>query len=155
MQRSLSDGKGREGEYHLDYKSCLEVIARLEDIWHTAHTKTADIFSAMSAPKLGSCLILLNGYPGTGKLAIARELQSKLQDVQCRLIDNHLMIDPVDAIYPHRGLEHRVLYNRLRQFILDELRVFPGDNVVFIMTVCLGSNAEDVAVYAQHLDVST
>ena len=155
MQRALSDGKCREGEYHLDYKNCPEVIARLEKRWHTAHATAAKIIPAMSAPKLGSCLVLLNGYPGSGKLAIARELRSKLQNVQCRLIDNHLMIDPVDAIYPHRGPEHRALHNRLRQSILDELRAFPGDNVAFIMTVCLGSNAEDLAVYAQHLDVST
>ncbi|EQL01603.1 hypothetical protein G6O67_006620 [Ophiocordyceps sinensis] len=40
-------------------------------------------------------LIHLNGFPGTGKLTIARALQELLR---YRLVHNHLLINPADAV---------------------------------------------------------
>lgn len=109
----------------------------------------------MSDPKRTGCLVLLNGYPGVGKLSVARTLQLKLQqDVQTRLIDNHLIIDPAQAVHPGRGPEHKALRNRLRHVILDELKALSDPNGILIMTLSLGSNEEDAAVYAEHVDVS-
>lgn len=109
----------------------------------------------MSAPQVPSCLILLNGFPGTGKLTIARALQSTLKDlyIDARLIDNHLAIDVAEAIYPGRGLEHKALHDRLRRVILEELKVLPLPDTLLIMTLCLGHNEKDAAILAEHLEV--
>lgn len=108
----------------------------------------------MSISQLQGCLVLLNGFPGTGKLSIARELQSRLPDVETRLIDNHLIIDAAEAIHPGRGPEHKALRSRLRRTILDELKALPDPNTIIIMTLCLGAHEEDAGVYAEHVDVS-
>jgi hypothetical protein len=78
-----------------------------------------------------------------------------LEDVNTRLINNHLIIDPAEAIHPGRGPEHKALRNQLRQTVLNELRALPDPDTLVIMTVCLGVNREDVAVYAEYVDVST
>ena len=100
------------------------------------------------------CLIILNGFPGVGKLTIARSLQSRLTNVETRLIDNHLTIDPAEAIHPGRGRQHKAFRNKLRQVIFDELKTIPERDTVLIMTCSLGTNLEDAAVFAEHLEVS-
>lgn len=125
------------------------MIAKLDTIWRTTAQNVA-----MSVPRSRGCLILLNGFPGVGKLAIARELQSKLGDVDTRLIDNHLIIDLAEAIHPGRGPKHKALRKQLRQTLLEELRGLPNPETSVIMTVCLGNNEGDAAVFAEHIDVS-
>jgi chloramphenicol 3-O-phosphotransferase len=101
------------------------------------------------------CLVILNGFPGVGKLTIARSLQSRLTNVvQTRLIDNHLIIDPAESIYPGRGHQHKAFRDKLRQVIFDELKTIPGQKTVLIMTCSLGANVEDAAVFAEHFEVS-
>lgn len=155
VQRAQTNGSGRGGEGYLGYKVRPEVSATLKTIWRTARNIAGIKYRAMSAPRPRGCLVLLNGFPGTGKLTIARVLQSRLEEVNTRLIDNHLIIDPAEAIHPSRGPEHKALRNRLRQTILDELRSLPNPDTLVIMTVCLGANKEDAAVFAEHIDVST
>ena len=41
-------------------------------------------------------LVWINGYPGTGKLTIAREIMAILGENQALLVDNHQLIDPVE-----------------------------------------------------------
>lgn len=137
----------------LGYKNRPEVIAKLEGIWRIVY-RVDDIKScAMSALRLSACMILLNGFPGVGKLTIARCLQSALVNVRSRLIDNHLMIDPAEAIYPGRGAPYRVFRDRMRQAIFDDLKALPEDDIVLIMTCSLGANFEDAAVFAEYLEV--
>ena len=100
------------------------------------------------------CLVILNGFPGVGKLTIARSLQSRLTNVETRLIDNHLTIDPAEAIHPGRGRQHKAFRNKLRQVIFDELKTIPERDTVLIMTSSPGANVEDTAVFAEYLEVS-
>lgn len=100
------------------------------------------------------CLVLLNGFPDVGKLTIARSLQSNLADVDTRLIDNHLIIDPAEAIYPGRGHQHKMFRDRLRNVLFDELKTIPGHDAILIMTRSLGANVQDASVFAEHLEVS-
>ena len=47
---------------------------------------------------------MLNGFPGTGKHTILKQIQSLLpDDKSIRLADNHLLIDPTAALYPDRS----------------------------------------------------
>jgi chloramphenicol 3-O-phosphotransferase len=100
------------------------------------------------------CLVILNGFPGVGKLTIARALQSRLTNAETRLIDNHLIIDPAEAVHPGRGLQHKRLRDKLRRVIFDELKTVPEQDTVLIMTCSLGANVEDAAVFAEYLGVS-
>ncbi|KZM21181.1 hypothetical protein ST47_g7686 [Ascochyta rabiei] len=68
-------------------------------------------------------IIHINGFPGTGKLTIAREVVKILQDhfaaskpgEQVKLVHNHLMINPADAVL-HRTQPG---YQRLRKALRD------------------------------------
>lgn len=42
-------------------------------------------------------LVWINGFPGTGKCTIAKQLVALLGDERAVLIDNHQLIDPVEA----------------------------------------------------------
>lgn len=106
----------------------------------------------ISAPK--GCVVLVNGLPGTGKVAIARALQTKLQDNETRLIDNHLIIDLAEAVHPGRGSQNKMLRGHLRSTIIHETVELPDPDTVVIMTVCLADNVEDAAMFAECVDVS-
>lgn len=108
----------------------------------------------MTETRTTGCVVSLNGFPGTGKLAIARALRSKLEDMEARLLDNHLMIDPAEAVHPGRGTEHKSLRKRLRQAVFDDLKALPRHEMVIIMTECLGANQEDAAVFAEHVNIA-
>jgi len=106
-----------------------------------------------NTPRLSGCLVILNGFPGVGKLTIARSLQSRLTNVETRFIDNHLIIDPAEAIHPGRGLQHKKFRDTLRHVIFDELKTISAKDAVLIMTCSLGANGEDAVVFAEHLEV--
>jgi hypothetical protein len=107
-------------------------------------------------PKSTGCLVLFNGFPSVGKLTVARSLQSSLtnQSVEIRLIDNHLIIDPAEAVHPGREHQHRAFRDKLRNLIFDELKTLPEQDIVFIMTCSLGANVAEAAVFAEHLEVT-
>lgn len=105
-------------------------------------------------PSSSGCLVLLNGFPGVGKLTIARSLQSSSTNVEARLVDSHLIIDPAEAIHPGCGDQYRASRNRLRNAVFDELKATPGNDTVLIITCSLGVNLEDAAVFAEHPEVS-
>lgn len=53
--------------------------------------------------------IFLNGFPGVGKLPISKALAAKLPAGDTILLDNYLLIDPINAIIPGRGTSHKDL----------------------------------------------
>jgi hypothetical protein len=65
------------------------------------------------------CVLLLNGFPGVGKLTIASLFEAKLDhsSTPFRLIDNHLLIDPVVAIEPVRNKGHYALRKKFRNTV--------------------------------------
>lgn len=104
-------------------------------------------------PLSKGCIIFLNAFPGVGKLAIARAIHSKLDPERSRLIDNHLLIDPAEAIFPGRGEAHKALRSKIRQIAFDALKA-DSKPLTIIMTGCLGANREDAAVFAEHLEIA-
>ncbi|GAB1737643.1 hypothetical protein NU219Hw_g2058t1 [Hortaea werneckii] len=101
-----------------------------------------------------ACVVLLNGFPGTGKFAVARALRSKLGDTNTRLVDNHLIIDPAEAAHPGRGWEHKALRDVIRRAVFQDLKRLPENITTIVLTGCLAQNSEDVAVYAEHVKIA-
>ncbi|KAI7505735.1 hypothetical protein KC347_g7866 [Hortaea werneckii] len=108
----------------------------------------------MQSAQPPACVVLLNGFPGTGKLAVARALRFKLGDTNTRLVDNHLSIDPAEAVHPGRGYEHEALRDVIRRAVFQDLKRLPEHVTTILLTGCLGQNSEDVAVYAEHVEVA-
>jgi hypothetical protein len=106
-------------------------------------------------------LLLLNGFPGVGKLTIARNLLHLLTPAstspstgpQIRLLDNHLLIDPVSAIEPERTASHYRLRKSFRELAFAALQTVPGD-LVILMTSCLSETEEGRSQFAEFLAVA-
>lgn len=67
----------------------------------------------MAAP-----LIWINGFPGAGKLTVARELGAL--DERFKIIDNHQLIDPVEARFSRSQPEYQPARKQERQRVFAE-----------------------------------
>ena len=71
-------------------------------------------------------IIYLNGYPGVRKFTIAKELVKKIPN--SKLIDNHLLIDPINAIYDRSDNEYQESRMLLRKTIFDIIKKSKSNN---------------------------
>ncbi|KAH7196388.1 uncharacterized protein B0J16DRAFT_325905 [Fusarium flagelliforme] len=80
-------------------------------------------------------IIHINGYPGMGKLTIARKLVELLSPYNGRLVHNHLLIDPVGAILPRSSPDYQPARHAVRSVIFDALAVSQDTaDSVFVFT---------------------
>ncbi|KAL2756389.1 hypothetical protein ACRALDRAFT_1070554 [Sodiomyces alcalophilus JCM 7366] len=63
--------------------------------------------------------VYINGYPGVGKLTIAKELCKLLP--KAKVVSNHLLIDPAAAIFDRSAEEYQPLRQVLRREILKSI----------------------------------
>ncbi|EWZ43143.1 hypothetical protein FOCG_01969 [Fusarium oxysporum f. sp. radicis-lycopersici 26381] len=63
--------------------------------------------------------IYINGYPGIGKLTIAKELQQLLPN--SKVYHNHLLIDPIDALVERSSPGYHEMRTGLRRYVLNEI----------------------------------
>jgi predicted kinase len=98
-------------------------------------------------------IIVLNGFPGTGKHTILKRLQELLPaDKSSRLVDNHLLIDPVQALFPDRSDDHYALRRRIRDAVFPCISKLAQEGHVILMTACLATgNHRDAACFREHL----
>lgn len=61
--------------------------------------------------------IYINGYPGVGKLTVARELEKLLP--KSKIYHNHLLIDPIAPLVDRTSPEYTAIRTNLRRQILD------------------------------------
>ena len=99
-----------------------------------------------------ACVLFLNGFPGVGKYAIARVLKSVW--VGSRLIHNHLLIDPVEAIIPGRGPAHHTLRRQFRRVAFDALKQETSLDSAIIMTSCAADTPQDREVFAEYVEIA-
>ncbi|KAJ4123343.1 hypothetical protein NW768_009877 [Fusarium equiseti] len=100
-------------------------------------------------------IVVLNGFPGTGKLTIFKHLQKYLPTETTCLIDNHLLIDPVVAVIPDRSDRHHELRRSVRAPIFEELAHRAEQGHTILMTACLAADSpRDQAVFLEHLDIA-
>ena len=100
-------------------------------------------------------VILLNGFPGVGKFSIGRSLFGMLDPKHARFIDNHLLIDPVQAIIPGRGEDHKALRRAFRQVAFNALTAIEDTSTTLIFTSCLSSSKEDQQVFDEYLAMAS
>ncbi|KAK2134378.1 hypothetical protein NOF04DRAFT_1168998 [Fusarium oxysporum II5] len=65
------------------------------------------------------CFIYISGFPGIGKLTIAKELQQLLPD--SKVYHNHLLIDPIDALVERSSPGYHGIRTGLRRYVLNEI----------------------------------
>lgn len=99
------------------------------------------------------CLILINGYPGVGKYTIAKLLHNALGS-NSTFIHNHLLIDPVEAIYPGRTPAHYALRKQFRDVTFDALIKDPNPQLSILITISLAANNDDIDVMHEHLKIA-
>jgi len=98
-------------------------------------------------------VLFINGFPGVGKLSIAREVHKRL--AASRLLDNHLLIDPAQAIEPNRSPAHYALRTGLRRAAFHGLKAVADKSATLILTSCSASTLpHDVEVFAEFVDVA-
>ncbi|KAK0245311.1 hypothetical protein EDD85DRAFT_13821 [Armillaria nabsnona] len=98
-------------------------------------------------------IVVLNGFPGTGKHTILKRLRELLPaNKSSRLMDNHLLIDPVQALFPDRSDNHHDLCRRIRDVVFPCISKLAQEGHVVLMTVCLAAdNDKDAAFFREHL----
>ncbi|POR30900.1 Chloramphenicol phosphotransferase-like protein [Tolypocladium paradoxum] len=68
-----------------------------------------------------------------------------------RLIDNHLLIDLAQAVYPDRSAAHHELRRKIREPVFNAARELAQKGRTILMTACLAENDGDVAVFQEQL----
>lgn len=98
--------------------------------------------------------IYINGYAGVGKLSIARCLVHLLPQ-PAKLLDNHLLIDPVSAILDRTSSEYQPLRKSVRSTILSAI-VSSADlrNTTMIFTDQQSSDALGSSVAREYEDAA-
>lgn len=96
-------------------------------------------------------IVVLNGFPGAGKFTILKHIKELLPANKTCLLDNHLLIDPVQAIYPDRSSEHHELRRKLREPVFEALSKLAQEGHVVLMTACLANDDWDAALFQEHL----
>ncbi|VUC35063.1 unnamed protein product [Clonostachys rosea] len=107
-------------------------------------------------PKIASSgkIVVLNGFPGSGKLTILKEVKALLPVDRTCLLDNHLLIDPVVALIPERSDEHYELRRMVRAPIFKKLREHAQKGWTIFMTACLAEdNERDREFLEEHFDI--
>lgn len=90
-----------------------------------------------------SIVVHINGWPGSGKLTIARLLADRLG---ARLIDNHVLLNPAEALYQRGEPGHAMLHAETRALVLRHAANLPA-KVPLVFTDALSDDAEDTARY--------
>jgi len=92
----------------------------------------------------------INGWPGCGKLTIARIVAARLN---ARLLDNHTLLNPAEALFTRDDPLHRALRKSLRETIFRFVaQVPPGVPIVF--TDALADDAGDAAMFDEYRELA-
>jgi hypothetical protein len=106
-------------------------------------------------PRTTGKIIVLNGFPGTGKLTILKHLKNLLPTDTTCLLDNHQLIDPVVTVIPGRSDSHHALRRSVRAPIFEELGNQAKKGHTILMTACLAAGCPtDEDFYQEYLSIS-
>jgi thymidylate kinase len=93
----------------------------------------------------------INGWPGCGKLTIARLLAKQLG---ARLVDNHALINPAECLFARNDANYWPLRKAVRALAFEyAARLAPGTPLVF--TDALADIASDRAVFDDCLELAS
>ena len=99
---------------------------------------------------VSNTIVHINGWPGTGKLTIARLLAVKLG---AKLVDNHTLINPAEMLFGRRDPLHASLRRSVRETVFDHIaRADPSGS--FIFTDALADDAHDTAYFEAYRELA-
>jgi broad-specificity NMP kinase len=100
--------------------------------------------------KPASRIVHINGWPGTGKLTVGRLLAKRLG---ARLIDNHTLLNPAEALFARSNPLHASLRGQIRRAVFDHAaRADPTESFVF--TDALSDDEHDSAMFSSCRDLA-
>ncbi|KAF6827929.1 hypothetical protein CMUS01_08786 [Colletotrichum musicola] len=101
-------------------------------------------------------IIHINGFPGTGKLTIARILLGLFRDGAAKLVHNHLLINPADAVLDRDQPGYQKLRRQIRsavfESLVDEESTYSS---AYIFTDCQTGNELGVAVCEEYRECAS
>lgn len=101
------------------------------------------------------CVILFNGFPGVGKYTIATAFKNKTGSIPHRFIDNHTLIDPVEAIIPGRNTTHYALRKQFREVALKAIKNIEEKGLAALLTACLAADdAKYTEQFEEYVDIA-
>ncbi|KAL8946245.1 MAG: hypothetical protein Q9222_007335 [Ikaeria aurantiellina] len=97
--------------------------------------------------------IYINGYPAVGKFTVGKELVKSLPNA--KFLDNHLLIDPVAAVYERSMPEYQGLRKLVRKDIPDSIANSESlKDVTWIFTDSQSSDKVGVAAVEDYINVA-
>ena len=84
-------------------------------------------------------IVHINGWPGTGKLTIARLLAGR---TGAKLVDNHTLINPAEMLYSRQDPLYRSLRTEIRRVVFDHI-ARAGPEASFVFTDALSDDDFD------------
>ncbi|EWC45850.1 hypothetical protein DRE_04857 [Drechslerella stenobrocha 248] len=111
----------------------------------TVEDKTGGILSGRGRT------IFINGYPGTGKLTVARELQKILPG--SKVFDHHLLIDASRAAFGQSDPEYQILRKAFRTTLLDSIAAASPEHLstTWIFTECQSNSHIGTSISHEYL----
>lgn len=98
----------------------------------------------------------MNGFPGTGKLTIARILLAMFRDSSVKLVHNHLLINAADAVLRRDQPGYQNLRRQIRSAVFDSLiNEESTHSSAYIFTDCQTANELGVAVCEEYRDCAS
>lgn len=88
----------------------------------------------------------INGWPGTGKRTIGKIVADRIGG---RLLDNHVMLNPAEALFERGDPLHASLRDAVREATLEHAERLAPD-VSIVLTDALSDDAEDTASFARY-----
>ena len=95
-------------------------------------------------------IVHINGWPGCGKLTIARHLARRLN---AKLIDNHTLLNPAEVLFERRDPLHDSLRQAIRSVVFDHAARLPPDTSV-VFTDALADDDWDRGMFDQYRDLA-
>ena len=97
-------------------------------------------------------LIHINGFPGTGKLTVAQHLVAYIAlSANLKLIHNHLLINPADAVLHRTQPGYQSLRRAVRAAIFTSLATEPTTfNTTYLFTDFQTTNEQGASVCAEY-----
>ncbi len=89
-------------------------------------------------------MIVLNGWPGVGKLTIARRLAER---IGARVLDNHTLLNPAEALFERSDPRWLKLRREVRALVLDHAAKLPPDTPL-VATEALADDDWDRGMFA-------
>ncbi|KAK2732882.1 hypothetical protein CKAH01_19029 [Colletotrichum kahawae] len=105
----------------------------------------------MTFPSKPRPIVYINGFPGTGKLTIAKILNNASDEI--KLVHDHLLINPAEAVLSRDQPGYQDLRRRIRSAIFESLVHEPSTySTFYVFTDAQTANEAGTAVCQEYKD---